>query len=55
MQVIAQILFKIALSLATEKVIRALLASGLEQVSSHTDTKVDDEILKPIIDALRSE
>ena len=54
MQVIAQILFKIALSLATETVFRALIANALEQIKLHTETKVDDAILQPVIDALRS-
>jgi hypothetical protein len=52
---LAQILMKIAVSLATEKVIRELLAAGLEQVKNHTDTKIDDEMLSPIIKALKGE
>jgi hypothetical protein len=55
MNVIAQILFKILLSLATESVFRALIATGLEQIKNHTETKVDDAILQPVIDALRGD
>ena len=54
MQVVLKILFNIIVGLATEKVFRALIATGLEQIKLHTDTKVDDAILEPIIAALRS-
>lgn len=55
MQAVLQILFKIVMSLATEKVIRALLANGLEQVVNHTDSPVDNTMVEPIIKALRGE
>jgi hypothetical protein len=53
MQVIAQILFKIALSLATEEVLKALLATGLEQIVKSTKNDIDNELARPVIDALR--
>lgn len=53
MQAIAKILFNIIISLATEKLFRELIAAGLEQVINHTDTKVDDAMVRPIIDSLR--
>ena len=53
MNILAKILFNISVSLATEKVLRALIANALEQISKHTENTVDDELLKPIIEALR--
>ena len=53
MQIVLQLLMKIIISLATEQVFRALIAAGLEQIKSHTDTKIDDAILEPIIAELR--
>jgi hypothetical protein len=55
MQVIAQILFKILISLATEKVFRELIATGLDQITKHTNTPIDNEIAAPIIAALRGD
>jgi len=55
MQVVLQILMKLLLSLATEKVIRELVATGLDQITRHTATPVDDEMARPIIAALRGE
>lgn len=52
---IAKMLFNILVSIATEKLFRELLAAGLEQVITHTDTKVDDAMLTPIIKALRGD
>lgn len=53
MQIVLQILFKIVMSLATEAVFRALIANALEQIKNHTETKIDDSIVDPIIEALR--
>lgn len=54
-QVLGQILVKIGMSLLTEAVIRQLLAAGLEQVVTHTDTQIDNEMLTPVIKALRGQ
>lgn len=51
----AQLLMKILVSLATEKLFRELMANGLELVKSHTATDVDDKLLEPVIKALRGE
>ena len=53
MQVIAQILFKIAMSIASEKVIREITAVALEILKESTKTNIDDRLLDPVISALR--
>lgn len=55
MQAIVKILFNIIISLATEKLFRELIAVGLDQISKHTNTPVDNELLAPIIKALKGE
>lgn len=55
MNALLQLLLKIALSLATEKVARELIAAGLEQIKLHTENKIDDAVLEPVIKALRGE
>ena len=53
MQVVLSIMIKILMSLVTEEVLKALLASGLDQIVKSTNNTIDDEIARPVIDALR--
>ena len=53
MQVVLSVLIKILASLVTEEVLKALLASGLDQIVKSTKNDIDNEIAKPVIDALR--
>jgi hypothetical protein len=53
MNLVLQILVKIALSLATESLAKALIANGLEQIKNHTSNSIDDSLLNPVIEALR--
>lgn len=51
----ANIFIKIALSLMTESLIKALLANGLEVIKNKTETDIDNALLDPVIKALRGE
>ena len=55
MQIVLKLLFQIVMSLATEKVLRELIAVALEQITRHTNTPVDDQVAAPIIKALRGD
>ncbi len=55
MQVLVQILMKIGLSLLTEKVLRELLAIGLEKIVASPNNNIDNDIAKPVIEALKGE
>jgi hypothetical protein len=48
-------LVKIGLSLLTESVMRQVIGCALEQIKNHTETKIDDEILAPVIKALKGQ
>jgi hypothetical protein len=53
MNTVLQILMKIGLSLLTEKVLRELLAIGLEKIVTSTANTIDNDVAKPVINALR--
>ena len=55
MQIVLQLLMKIIISLASEKLLRELIAVGLDQIAKHTENKIDDEVLTPIVKCLRGE
>lgn len=52
MAVVSKILMGIGLKLLSEKVIEDLILFAFEKLSQSTKTKVDDELLKIVKDAL---
>jgi hypothetical protein len=53
MQFFLKILYNIVIGLASEKLVCELAAVTLEVIKEHTETKIDDKFLDPIIKRLR--
>lgn len=53
LNLIGRTFFAIAVSLVTEEVFKALIANALEEIAKCTETKIDNNMLAPIIKALR--
>ena len=52
-QTIIKILTSIAFSLVTEKIVKTVIATGLEVLVNSTKNDIDDKFAKPIIEELR--
>ncbi len=52
MSALTNILIKIALGLVSEQVIKKMIVVGLKYMVAKTETPVDDDLVKPIIEAL---
>ena len=54
MQIVISILLKILMSMASEEVIKPIIATCLEWLVKSTKNNLDNDIARPVIDKLRS-